>query len=164
MGMIASYYRISTELIEHLISHPEEVETFLYEVEEVSEKELDIDKAWHGIYFLLTGEAQLGAAVDSTEGDAVLGGRSLGQDLGMEPCRYLQSDEVKEIYDTLKNISVNHLSEQFDAKAFNEADIYPMYGEWTEEDKAYILDNYQQLVQYFKEAAQNEEGMLLLIH
>ncbi|WP_338751074.1 YfbM family protein [Bacillus sp. FJAT-52991] len=164
MGMIASYYRISNEFIEHLTTHPNEVETFLYEVEEVSKKEVDIDKAWHGIYFLLTGEAQLGAAVDSTEGDAILGGKPIGRDLGMGPCRYLPSDEVKEIYDTLKNISVNDLSEQFDVEALNEADIYPMYGEWTEEDKDYIVDNYQELVRYFEEAAHNEEGMLLLIH
>ncbi|MED0666949.1 YfbM family protein [Bacillus badius] len=162
MGMIASYHRISTEQLEHLIAQPEAVEIFLYETEEVSEREVDIDKAWHGIYFLLTGEGELGAA-NSLAGDAILGGKPLGEDLGMGPCRYLSAAGVKEIADTLNSISASSLSARFDAKAFNEAEIYPMYSEWTEADKAYLLDNYEELVRYFAEAARHEEGMLLLI-
>ncbi|MGG3800170.1 YfbM family protein [Metabacillus fastidiosus] len=164
MGMTASYFRISTELLEHIKLHPEQIEEIIFESEKLQEIECDIDKAWHGIYFLLTGEKNSEDFLNTSLGEVVLGGTAIGNDLGYGPLRYLEADEAAEIFHALKHITVDDFSERFNAEQLNEQDIYPMYDEWTEDDKDYLLENYEELFQYFKEAVNNKEAILLLIH
>jgi hypothetical protein len=53
--MIGIYYRVSRELLEEMLTNPELVSEAVLETEEESNT-LEIDKAWHGIHFLLTGD------------------------------------------------------------------------------------------------------------
>src|SRR5205814_8154308 len=60
VGMVASFRRASDQEIARLLAHPDQIESFLYD-ESLGEDEdlsdLDVDKAWHGIHYLLTGSA-----------------------------------------------------------------------------------------------------------
>lgn len=163
MGMIASFFRVSPKGLEVLKANPDEAADLIFEMEEVEELELDIDKSWHGIYFLLSGMADLDEPTEGHIGRAVLGGHELGEDYGYGPLRYFEPDEVAEIYNELKSISADELAGRFNPETLSEHGIYPMNKKWTEEDKDYLVDNYDFLLRYYETAAKNNEGMLLLI-
>jgi type I restriction-modification system DNA methylase subunit len=161
--MIASYFRVSNKILEKLKAHPEKIEDIVFDSEELQEIEFDIDKAWHGIYFLLTGKVGFDETVHCIVGQAILGGRELGEDIGYGPLRFLEPSEVAIINNELRNISVEDLANRFDLEAINDQDIYPMSGEWEMEDKDYLLEYYEGLLNYFNKAANEQEAMLLLI-
>jgi len=164
MGMIASFFRISAEMLKVLKANPDEAGDLVYEMDEIEEMELDIDKSWHGIYFLLSGGADLDAPADGNLGRAILGGHELGEDLGYGPLRYFEPNEVQEIYQELKELTPGELAERFDLNELNHYEIYPMNKRWSEEDKEYLIENYDFLLRYYETAASKNEAMLLLVN
>lgn len=58
MSMVAVLRPASDEQLEELFARPEAIEELL---DEPSSEEVDIDKAWHGLHYLLTGTAWEGA-------------------------------------------------------------------------------------------------------
>ncbi|RHW39049.1 DUF1877 family protein [Neobacillus notoginsengisoli] len=164
MGMIASFFRISSDKLQQLILNPNEATDLVYESEEIGEIELDIDKSWHGIYFLLSGEADLDAPADAHIGRAILGGHELGGDQGYGPLRYFKPNEVHEIYNELKRVAPEELANRFDVNELNRHEIYPMNKRWSENDKEYLIENYDFLLRYYEIAATNNEAMLLFIN
>ncbi|WP_316569386.1 YfbM family protein [Neobacillus sp. YIM B06451] len=163
MGMIASFFRVSPKALQVLKANPDEAADLIFEMEEIEELELDIDKSWHGIYFLLSGVADLDEPADGHIGRAVLGGHELGEDYGYGPLRYFEPDEVADIYNELKEISPDEFASRFDPKKLSDHGIYPMHKKWSEDDKAYLVENYDFLLRYYETAANNNEGMLMLI-
>src|SRR6266481_8348981 len=55
---------------------------------------ISIDKAWHGVHYLLCGKVEPGSDLAS---QAVMGGTEVGEDLGYGPARYFEADEVANI-------------------------------------------------------------------
>ncbi|MDQ0228678.1 YfbM family protein [Metabacillus niabensis] len=163
MGMVACYIRISTDFLSYIKSHLEEIEDVVFENEELEDREFDIDKAWHGIYYLLTGTADLEQTFESTLGIAIFGGTEIGDDLGYGPLRYLEVEEVKEIATALESVSVRDFTSRYKVKDMNKLDIYPFEGEWTEEDKEYLVENFESLVEFFRITATKDEAMLLFV-
>lgn len=163
MGMGASYIRISTDFLSYIKSHPEDIEDIVFENEELEDREFDIDKAWHGIHYLLTGIADLEQPVESTLGLAIFGGTEIGEDLGYGPLRYLEVKEVKEIATALESVSVRDFASRYKVEDINKYDIYPLDGEWTEEDKEYLLEKFESLVEFYRLTAKQEEVILLFI-
>ena len=138
---------------------------FLYpdnEVESESEADLDIDKTWQAIHFLLTGDAWKGSHPLS---NAVLGGVELGdEDVGYGPARYLSASEVAEIAAHLSGISKEALISRFDLNKFRKNGIYPDGWVGSDEEKNYITGYYHKLVSFFQEAAKSGNAMLLYIN
>ncbi|KON88032.1 hypothetical protein AF332_15215 [Sporosarcina globispora] len=163
MGMGACYIRISTDFLSYLKSHPEEIEDIVFENEELEDREFDIDKAWHGIYYLLTGIADLEHPIESTLGLAIFGGTEISEDLGYGPLRYLESEEVKEITTALESVSIRDFASRYNVKDINKYDIYPLDAQWAEEDKEYLIENFESLVEFYRITAKQEEAMLLFI-
>ncbi|CEG28813.1 YfbM family protein [Bacillus sp. B-jedd] len=164
MGMIASFFRVSADTLKVLKANPDEAGDLVYEMEEIEEQELDIDKSWHGIHFLLSGVADLDAPADGHIGRAILGGHELGEDMGYGPLRYFEPNEVREIYQELKQTAPEELAGRFDLNELNRHEIYPMNKRWSEEDKEYLVENYDFLLRYYETAAGKNEAMLLLIN
>ncbi|MGW4155458.1 DUF1877 family protein [Micromonospora chersina] len=79
--------RLSTEELAAVRADPTAVDALLYgdlddDEAEMPEPELDLDKWWHGIHYLLTGtDWQIGEGA----GAAILGGAEIGQDGGYGP-------------------------------------------------------------------------------
>ncbi|OCA87933.1 hypothetical protein A8F94_08880 [Bacillus sp. FJAT-27225] len=163
MGMYASFYRIKPELLRELKANPEEFWDIYDTSDDIQDLELDIDKSWHGIYFLLTGETGEDEIPDNI-GKAVLGGTEIGEDISdYGPARYFEPQEVARLYDELKQIPASQLAERFNIEALNANDIYPMGNRWSAEDKDYLIEYYDFLVNYYKTAAENNEAMLMVI-
>ena len=120
-----------------------------------------LDKAWHGIHYLLTGSA---FESKSVLGHAIMGGRAIGKDKGYGPMRLLSPEQVKAIAEALSKITPEQLSARYDARAMAKADIYPDI--WVDEGPGalkYLLSFYGPLQSFYKQAAKNGHAVLLVI-
>lgn len=122
-------------------------------------EEFDVDKAWHGIHFLLTGTAW--------EGDGPLafilhGGREIDLDTGYGPPHGFTSGEVKEIARALDGINIEELCEKADLSAFKENEIYPEI--WDKEPRedciGYIAEHLKPLREFVRKTADSNRGLI----
>jgi len=173
MSMIANYMHIPPEQLAELQADPGSISNFLellYPDEQADEdtegdlpkiRHLDIDKAWHGIHYLLNGRAWEG---EPPLFNVVFGGTELGdEDLGYGPARYLTPEEVRETYLALERISVDDLRARYNARAMTKAEIYPEIVWERDGDLAlqYLVDYYVEVVEFFEEATRLGDAMLL---
>jgi hypothetical protein len=164
MSMIGNYLRVSAAELERLVADPSDIQDVLYpedgEAEHPEGRHLDIDKSWHAIQFLLTGEPWEG---EPPLGNVVMGGTELGEeDVGYGPARGLTPAEVKSVSAALGEISGEQLWSRFDKQAFAEAEIYPQG--WDGEGKQYIVEHYEALRQFFADAAAAGDAMILYLN
>ena len=121
--------------------------------------EFDVDKAWQGIHFLLTGSDSGG------EGPLAFilhGGREINEDLGYGAPHGFTSAEVKEIDAALRKVDEKALYEKADPAEFTKNDIYPEI--WDTEDKedsiGYVTDNLRDLKKFISETAQANRALI----
>ena len=126
--------------------------------------EIDIDKAWHGIHYLLTGSDWEGAEPLCY---LISGGEEIGKvDVGYGPARGLSSQEVKKWTDALAKIKVEELKARFDAVKMMELDIYPtVWNNDPEEDDplGYLLEYFEELRSFVKRAAADDKCIILYL-
>src|SRR5262245_15812893 len=114
MSMICFLRRFTGEDLARLQADPSLLETFLGEdaVEDFGPfAEMDIEKAWHGIHYLLTGSAWEGSPPLNF---LVLGGQEIGDDLGYGPARGFSPSEVKTIANALSSVTSDALRSRYD--------------------------------------------------
>lgn len=120
---------------------------------------LEIDKAWHGVHYLLTGSAQ---DAEGPLGQAILGGTEIGDDGGYGPARYLLPEEVKGVAIALENVADDQLRNRYDAAALSAANVYP--GGWDDPDNLeWLLEAVGKLQSFYRGAAANGSAALLFI-
>jgi hypothetical protein len=104
--MICTLRQIDAAEIDNLLAHPEHVGAVLDGVEAGQGGEIDLDKAWHGIHFLLTGSAWEG---DEPLGYLIAAGQPVGdEDVGYGPARVLRPKEVAQLDAALAAISLDN--------------------------------------------------------
>ena len=86
-------------------------------------KSTDLDKAWHGLHYLLTGSAWGG---DPPLNFLAAGGREVGDlEVGYGPARVFSAAETRAVRDALARLTDEDLRARFDADAMTAAEIYP---------------------------------------
>ena len=190
MSMIGNFRTTSDADIDALLERPKRIELMLYGeyfTEEEKKKgilsflkkkkeaspdkwkpkdqgdEFGVDKAWHGIHYLLTGSAWEGSG---PEAFVVAGGTAIGDvDVGYGPARAFKSKEVREIAEKLRNIEKESLKKACIKKKFFENEIYPDI--WNEEPEScfgYVLKYFEDLKRFVIEAAENGKALLVYIN
>jgi len=164
MGMVGYLVALPESKLAELRANEDLVEEFLFPDDGDSEPEnsIDIDKAWHGIHFLLTGEAEGGPEPLSL---AVIGGEEFGPDLGYGPPSFLTPAEVKAIAEALKPLGRTELAARFDPQEMERKEIYPEVI-WTRDgDDAldYVIENYEVLRDMYLEAAARGDAIIQLL-
>jgi Domain of unknown function (DUF1877) len=140
------------------LADPDKLEALIYSD---TAPPLDLDKAWFGIHFLLCNNL---ISDDLPESWAIMGGNEMpSPDLGYGPPRYLRPDEVTAVALALSNIPSERLRSRFDAAALTEANVYPNIWDDGPEAAAYLIQNYNKLVQLYAEATKAGHAMLLWI-
>jgi hypothetical protein len=122
---------------------------------------LDIDKAWHGIHYLLTGET---STSKGPFGAVILGGQDVGPDLGYGPPRFLTISEVAEISKALNELPADQFRRRFDPKAMDTADVYPQI--WKREGAEgldWLQSAFQELVAFYRRAATQRMAVILAL-
>lgn len=164
--MVLIGHRLTADEFRAVQENPESVEELLFgdfedDDAEMPEPELDLDKAWHGIHFLLNGAAW---TVGEGAGAAVLGGEEIGEDNGYGPARLLGPQAVQAIAAGLGALSVEALRARFDPQAMDAADIYPgIWDEGIEAFDTYLGPYFAQLREFYQAAAAGGQAVLLAL-
>ena len=162
MGMIGQFQTVSADQLDNILKAPHAIADFLYKPGADKSERIDVDKAWHGIHFLLAGTTW---EANNTAGEAVMGGRVVAEiDLGMGPCRYHTVERVREISSELEKLAPDTLKPRFDPAAMMQNAIYPMMWDQNDpDDLKYLISNYRKLQKFYMEAGQKGSAMLLWI-
>jgi hypothetical protein len=135
----------------------------------VSERDLgpllDIEKAWHGLHYLLSGDAE---ETVPGAGEAVLGGVETGPTLGYGPARLLGPERVAKVSSALSSLTREALRARFNPKAMSVAQVYP--GGWegddgngNEETAQWLLEAFEGVRDFYQAAASRGAGVLLYL-
>ncbi len=171
MGMIFTAVQVSEEQIREPLAasqrrtglfrkRPVEPSAdFWFEAVEAAgdEETVDLDKAWHGIHWLLTSGTE-----DSTtpEGQAVLGATPVCSD---PEVRLIDPAGVRRVAAALTALSPAELAGRVDLAAMDRAGLYPQI--WDEEDvfDTYLAPYYAGLRDFYRTAAERDSAVLLSI-
>lgn len=122
---------------------------------------LNIDKAWHGIHYLLTGSAK---ATRDPASLAVLGGKEIGADLGYGPARLLSPSQVKEVAAVLRRQTPEELRAKYAPKRMEKLEIYPdIWVRDGNEARDYLIDYYQKLARFYERAASAGQAVIITL-
>lgn len=171
MSMIGNLRSLSDADVARLLAEPSLVSDYLDPEDDQSAGEadfgpfadLDIDKAWHGIHFLLSGSAWEG---EMPAGFLVIGGQTVGDvDVGYGPARAFMSEQVRQIAAALAAVDEKELRRRFDPTAMTEAEIYPTIWDSAEEDDTlgYLAAHYDALRSFVADAAERGVGLLVYV-
>lgn len=126
--------------------------------------ELSLEKAWHGVHYLLCGKAE------EAPGDlakAVMGGRALGSDpegfSGYGPARYFKPADVDVIAAALADPKVaKTAAARFDPDKMEELHIYPGWDD-EDDDKDWVMDALRDLCGFFANASRDRLAVVTCI-
>ena len=117
---------------------------------------LDLDKAWHGVHFLLCQRAD---DAPPPLGSAVLGGTEIGPDQGYGPVRYLTPGAVAEVAAAVAKVDDAALRRSWRPQVLADQQIYP--GGWEEaESLDWLIDSLAQLRSFYVQAAGRGSAVL----
>jgi len=124
----------------------------------------DLDKAWHGIHYMLTQSAWEGEAPLNF---LVVGGRPVGDiEVGYGPARAFSAEEVRAIHMALKPIDRLSLKARFNPEEMMKLDIYPtIWDRDPAEDDAfdYCAENFDTLKGFVEDAAYRQVGLIVYL-
>jgi hypothetical protein len=157
VSIVANYLVTSDDDVRWLMDSPDAVFGYVYE--QRAGEAIDVDKAWHGIHFLLNGHAHTG---NGPLADTVFGGTVIGSsDLGYGPARALYSSTVREIAAALKPIGECEFRSRFDSQQLVSNRIYPSI--WADEIDAldYLVHYYTVVKRVYRRAAKATLGIII---
>jgi len=118
-----------------------------------------LDKAWHGVHYLLCGQSEPGATLLS---QPVLGGSILGDDdegfSGYGPPRYFTAAQVSELAAMLNRPELeSEAASRFDAEQMSALEIYPG---WRASDSEWAMDGFRRLRDFYADAAAKRNAIV----
>ncbi len=145
---------------EAVLASPRRVAALVEDEPPDPQRGVDLDTAWHGIHWLLTGTAY---DAETATGQAIFGGEPIGPDLGNGKAHLIDPRTVKRIAEALSHLKATDLAERVDPEAMREADIYPGY--WDEVDifQAWLRPRYKALRKFYRRAAGHGSAVLTAI-
>jgi Domain of unknown function (DUF1877) len=162
MGMAGCFAAIDPHTQQKIRNDPTLMEAFLYPDDGESEPEhcTDVDKAWHGIHFVLTGKAEGGEGPLAL---AVLGGDEVGDEVGYGPARFLTPAQVQEVATALEMLTIKEFEKGFKPAEMVAAEIYPevIWERDGLEALSYVVENFQQMVAFYRDTAARGDGAVL---
>jgi hypothetical protein len=160
MSMVCCLREVADSEIQGLLDDPESILELLDEEQD----EIDLDKAWHGIHYLLTGSAWEGAEPLCY---LVSGGETIGDvDVGYGPARALTSKQVVDFDAALSTITADELRRRFNPQAMSKAEIYPdIWERDPQEDDAlaYLIEYFEDLKSFVEKTRAAGKGMIIYL-
>ena len=124
-------------------------------------EDIDLDKSWHGIHYLLTHTMAEG---DPPLNFLIVGGTEVGDiDVGYGTARAFYSTSVREINDALKGINAEYLSKRYNAVEMKRLDIYPDIWDDEETGIEYCTEYFDALKSFVSRSAARDLGMFVYL-
>lgn len=167
MGMIGNLLRATGTQLDEYLKDSSLLESSIYDegTDEENPNLTDIDKAWDGIIFLLTGQGLANA--DHPLLSVLFSGQVIDeeQDLGYGPAHYLTPEQVVDLNNQISKITVEDLKKKYDPKRMEELEVYPSIWEEEGDDAFDYLSEYFEVVQeVYAEAAKNGEAIITFVN
>ena len=175
MGVRAQFIAINDEDWEMLTTHPEHIAAFVdpdidisdetgeLNVYECGEKEIDIDKTWQVIHFMLTGVAWGIDGGEEPNRSVIWGGRAYG-DVGCSPASFVEKEMVHNIHTFLQQLPEDFVETHYNIETFREYGFYP--GSWKQrppEFLTYFKENFDKLKAFYRFAAEHDLSVIQMI-
>jgi hypothetical protein len=129
------------------------------------DRQLDLDKAWHGLHFLFTGTAWEGEEPGCF---LVAGGEEIGDDEADSQPRVLDAKQVRRFSEFLAGLSTEELQRRFDPSRMTSLEIYPERI-WKRDPAARRESEFEHLCEAFGDlrtfvGAAAEQGDAIIVH
>ena len=126
---------------------------------------VDLEKDWHALHFLLTGDGSLNPEhhPNNPLHNLVMGGTPTSLQASYGPVRKFEPDDITQIVAALEKISVDELRARFSPEAFNAAEIYPRPtpGGWDLAEMDGVFQVFPKLRQLFVDALNAGEVVIV---
>ena len=165
MCLIGILLRVTKAELEAYLNDSSLLEDRLYDENEEPDYQNpdDIDKAWEGILFLLTGNGA--STMDNPLAKVLFSGQLIDedQDLGYGPAHYVTPEQVVDLNNQISKITIADLRLKFDPEKMTTLGIYPEI--WEEGDDAfdYVASNFLVVQKMYAEAVKNGEAIITYI-
>lgn len=157
MGM---YCQVSAAAAADLAQFADEPDLLpgLFEPSVATAESVSLEKAWHGLHYLLTGETWEG---EGPLAFLLAGGEQLGDD-EESPVRWFNPEETARIHEALDGVSDAQLWSRFDAQELEQEGIYPGIWDEPEEDlQEEYFGYFHELKQVVAAATLNGQGLVV---
>ena len=153
MGMVANLYAVDERQVGVLHNDPMQLFT-------LDADTLTLDKAWHGIHYLLTGSVW--------EGDAPLdfllhGGEPLAEEEDDPVPRLLDPNELRQTDAALAQVDADMLRRRYDPHAMRQQGVYPDIWDEGEAALTYCLQHVELLKAFVARTARQDRSMVIFI-
>lgn len=165
--MVANYLRVSQAELEAYIEDSSKLENRVYRDDNGEDPNMvDLDKAWEGLFFLLTG-ASLSNIENATEPLSLILNTTLEidpeQDMGYGPAMYNTIEQVTAISAALDIITTDDLYSRYDGKKMLALGVYPEI--WDEEDAIeYLIEKFDILKAFYNDAVAERKAVVFFIN
>jgi len=164
MSIIGNLLRVTKTELEEYLKESSILEERIYDDETEDNKLVDIDKAWDGIIFLLTGQNFENATDELVQ--TLFSGQLIDeeQDLGYGPAHYLTSEQVASFNNRISKITTEELKQKYNPKRMTELEVYPTI--WDEGDDAfdYLNECFKTMQQLYSDATKNGEAIITFLN
>lgn len=175
MGMTASYYAVSNETLNKYQAENhrpnDSVDMLFDELGKIDdEQSADLDKAWDGLHFLITGyDSDDSDNHQKSERNLLIYQAFFGKDVLNECLEvavgYIDNNTVKRAALELEKTDIDALLDDVDFKKFSEKELYPDI--WDEADseflKDYLKENFAELLEFYQKIAKNNQSAIIII-
>ncbi|UOG74133.1 YfbM family protein [Hymenobacter tibetensis] len=156
--------KVSDKQLREFLNEPDSILDFV-DNSVPATQELDLDKAWHGLHFMLTGSDWEGPEPFAylLDGGEIIGNEE-DHDLGYGPARGLASAEVSRFAAALYSLSESEFKSRYNSAAMDELEIYPL--EWSKEEKPeeiveWLVTTFKELKQFVQDAVTKNQALLI---
>ncbi|WP_205701555.1 YfbM family protein [Hymenobacter rigui] len=158
--------KVSKVELRELLINPDGIFDFI-DNDVTQGQELDLDKAWHGLHFMLTGTAWEGAEPLAY---LLAGGHTIGNDeehdVGYGPARGLTDIEVKQFANALDTITQAEFQARYNSARMDALEIYPIG--WSQEANPqemveWMTSSFIQMTKFVGGAAGESAALLIYL-
>ena len=167
MGIIANYQYLSDRNLKEMKLFYNEAVEDIDDVKDGNddiEIQLDIDKMWDAMHFVLTGVGKDEAIENNHLSEAVFGVNSIKN--SQEYIAYTQKSKVKDIVSALEDFDIEKALEKLSMSRFKKANIYPNVWDY-EEDADKIREElrtyFQRLKDFYNKILEVNGNVLIMI-
>ncbi|AMR34557.1 hypothetical protein A0256_14600 [Mucilaginibacter sp. PAMC 26640] len=161
--MVGNLLRVTNSELQEYLKDSSLLEDRIYNDEIDDIKLTDIDTAWEGIVFLLTGQCM--AEADHPLLAVLFSGRVINedQDLGYGPAHYVTPEHVKNLHDQISNFTIADLKQRFDPLKMTGLGVYPEIWEEGEEAFNYLNEYFVTVQRVYHKASSNNEAIITFL-
>jgi len=161
MSMIVEIFIVADGTAKEVIADPSGIHDLLASLGG-SDAGLSLEKSWHGIHYLLTGDAMRG---DPPLNFLLDGGATVGdEDIGYGPARILDPALVAEVNIALSGFTESELDARLDPVAMTAAQVYPdIWHEPRDSLKQEYAGYLRELKEHVHRAAESGQALLVAL-